>query len=340
MINKNFMPFPQLESQRLWLRQTETKDVDDLFEMISDPEVAEFEYFYPVTSKDQALKFIERYKEELNNKEEITWGLFLKETNQLIGTCCLGDFDEGARRAEIGYDISKKHWGKGYGSEGVKAVVDFGFTQMNLNRIEAFITPGNNASEKVLEKLKFTREGLVRQRDLMKGKLVDGVIMAMLKKEYVLEKNKEAMERVVDLRPITMDNFHDCINLKVGKGQEKFVASNMYSLAEAKADGVSIPLGIYHNNTLVGFTMYWFDEKNEMGWIDRLMVDEKYQKHGYGRMTMIQVIERLKAHEKCKIIRTSFEISNENAGKLYKSLGFQETGEICDGEVVCILKVK
>lgn len=190
MIDKTFVPFPKLETKRLNLRQICDEDVDDLFEMISDPEVAEFEYFYPVSSKDQALKFIERYKEELNSKEEITWGLFLKESNQLIGTCCLGDFDEGARRAEIGYDISKSEWGKGYASEGVKAVVDFGFTKMNLNRIEAFITPGNDASVKVLEKFKFTREGLVRQRDLMKGKLVDGIIMAMLKKEYDFEKIK------------------------------------------------------------------------------------------------------------------------------------------------------
>lgn len=85
--------------------------------------------------------------------------------------------------------------------------------------------------------------------------------------------------------------------------------------------------------------MYWFDEKNEMGWIDRLMIDEKYQKNNYGRLAMIEVIERLKAHEKCKNIRTSFEKSNSVAGNLYKSLGFEETGEICEGEVVCILKI-
>lgn len=143
----------------------------------------------------------------------------------------------------------------------------------------------------------------------------------------------------ITLREITMDNFHECIKLKVKEEQVNFVASNMYSLAEAKADNVSIPLGIYHDETLVGFTMFWFDEDNEMGWIDRLMVDAKHQGHGYGRAAMVEVISRLKAHEKCKIIRISYEPENIGAEKLYESLGFKKTGEISQGEAVSILQV-
>jgi ribosomal-protein-alanine N-acetyltransferase len=56
---------------------------------------------------------------------------------------------------------------------------------MNLNRIEAFITPGNDASVKVLEKLNFTKEGIVRERDLIKGKLEDGIIMSIIQKDIV-----------------------------------------------------------------------------------------------------------------------------------------------------------
>ncbi len=144
----------------------------------------------------------------------------------------------------------------------------------------------------------------------------------------------------IELREITMANFYECINLKLKKEQENFVASNTYSLAEAKADNVSIPLAIYHNDKMIGFTMFWFDEKNEMGWIDRLMIDEKYQKNGFGKETMIEVIRILKENEKCKKIRTSFGLKNEAAGKLYDSLGFVKTGELSDGEVVCILQLK
>ncbi|QNO15856.1 GNAT family N-acetyltransferase [Alkalicella caledoniensis] len=184
MINKCFDPFPELETDRLILRQVEEGDLEQLFEMLSDAEVAKFDYFYPINSKEEAMNFIGRYRKELEKNEEITWGVILKETNELIGTCCFGDFNDGARRTEIGYDITQKQWNKGYATEALKAIIDYGFNVMNLNRIEATITPGNNASIKVLEKLNFVQEGIVRERDLIKGKLEDGIIMSILKREY------------------------------------------------------------------------------------------------------------------------------------------------------------
>jgi len=166
------------------------EDIEQLYEILSDPEVAIFDYFYPVTSKVEAMKFIERYRNEFEENEEITWGIILKETNKLIGTCCIGDFDEGARRAEIGYDITQVEWGKGFATEALRVVIEYGFKVMNLNRIEATITPGNNASVSVLRKLNFLHEGIVRERDLIKGKLEDGIIMSILMRDY-MEKHQE-----------------------------------------------------------------------------------------------------------------------------------------------------
>lgn len=185
MINRSFVPFPELETERLFLRQIEDDDVEQLYEMLSDPEVAKFDYFYPVASKEEVMKFIKRYKDQLEENEEITWGIILKEKNKLIGICCLGDFDEGASRSEIGYDITRTEWYKGYATEALESVVDYGFKIMNLNRIEATVTPGNDASIKVLRKLNFIQEGIVRERDLIKGKLEDGIIMSILKREYI-----------------------------------------------------------------------------------------------------------------------------------------------------------
>lgn len=185
MINRQFNQFPVLDSERLTLRKIEFEDEIQLYKLLSDEDVARFDYFYPVKSHEQVIKFIERYNEELYENEEITWGIVLKENNKLIGICCLGDFEEGARRSEVGYSIIQNYWGNGYATEAVKTLIKFGFNYMNLNRIEAIITPGNDASVKVLEKLNFTKEGLVRERDLIKGKLEDGIIMAILKREYL-----------------------------------------------------------------------------------------------------------------------------------------------------------
>lgn len=184
MINKNFVPFPELETERLILRQVMNEDMEELYEILSDVEVAKFDYFYPLSSKAEVIKFIERYRKELDENEEITWGIILKETNKLVGTCCLGSFNEGARRAEIGYNIAQVEWCKGYATEALGRIINFGFNIMNLNRIEATVTPGNDASVRVLAKLNFIQEGIVRERDLIKGRLEDGIIMSILKKEY------------------------------------------------------------------------------------------------------------------------------------------------------------
>jgi diamine N-acetyltransferase len=146
-------------------------------------------------------------------------------------------------------------------------------------------------------------------------------------------------KQIIELREITMENFDECIRLSVAEHQRGFVASNMYSLAEAKADGVSNPLAIYVDDQMVGFTMYWFDPKSGTGYIDRLMVAADYQGRGYGRAGMSEVIERLRSTPGCRTIRTSFEPTNAVAEALYESLGFRKTGEIEYGEIVTVLAV-
>ena len=146
-------------------------------------------------------------------------------------------------------------------------------------------------------------------------------------------------KQLVELREITMENFRECIGLSVADHQQGFVASNIYSLAEAKADGVSNPLAIYAEGKMVGFTMYWFDPESGTGCIDRLMVAADHQRRGYGRAAMTEVIRRLKAMPGCRRIRTAFEPTNAVAEALYESLGFRKTGEVYEGELVAVLEL-
>jgi diamine N-acetyltransferase len=147
---------------------------------------------------------------------------------------------------------------------------------------------------------------------------------------------------LVTLREINNDNFRECLKLKLKPEQEDFVASNMFSLAEAKADGVSIPLAIFADEKMVGFTMYAYDEKNRKGYIDRLMVVLRFQRREFGRAAMVEVIARLKANPGCKEIQTSFLHANTAADMLYASLGFVRNGQTTpDGdETVVILLVE
>jgi diamine N-acetyltransferase len=103
------------------------------------------------------------------------------------------------------------------------------------------------------------------------------------------------------------------------------------------------PFGIYdEENTPVGFLMYGFNfaHPTQQAFIIRLMVDYQYQGKGYGRFGMERMLEILRADPWIKMVGISYEPANEAARKLYASLGFEENGEIADGEVVALLRLQ
>lgn len=135
----------------------------------------------------------------------------------------------------------------------------------------------------------------------------------------------------VHLRKVTRENFRECLNLQVSEWQKGLVATTTQSLAEAYVDPNLFPLAVYDAAAcgyeqpevpMLGFTMY--ELIAGLGFIMRLMVDEKYQGQGYGRAAMIEVIRRLKLCSDVEIIATSYRKENEIAAKLYQSLGFQQ----------------
>ena len=85
---------------------------------------------------------------------------------------------------------------------------------------------------------------------------------------------------------------------------------------------------------MVGFVMYGFDTEDEHFYLGRLMIDEKFQGKGYGKAATLEVIERLKQNEDCNEIYLSFVPENTGAEKLYKSVGFERTGELNGSEIV------
>ena len=139
------------------------------------------------------------------------------------------------------------------------------------------------------------------------------------------------------LKEINRDNFHDVIKLSVSDEQKNYIASNIYSLAQAKVQPECIPLAIYNDEELVGFVMYCMDFEDKEYWVYRLMVDKKYQKMGYGREAMeclLKILSRDKNHRKVYI---SFEPENIIAKKLYEKMGFIPDGRVIDGEIVYFL---
>lgn len=126
--------------------------------------------------------FIARYR----NQVSIRWAIaFHDQPQQLIGTCGFHPFDEENHRVEIGYDLAKVHWQRGIMTEALHAMFHYGFTTLNFNRIEAVTIPENVASRRLLEKLGFHQEGILRQRSFSRGRYVDDVYFGLLQAEYL-----------------------------------------------------------------------------------------------------------------------------------------------------------
>ena len=137
------------------------------------------------------------------------------------------------------------------------------------------------------------------------------------------------------MREIDHNNFHEVIALKV----EKYCAPNLYSLAQAKIYPDAILRAIYNDDTPVGFVMYGIEPRdNYEYWIDRFMIDEKFQKNGFGKRALELVIDRIKQDKTHDKIKTSTNPENMIARKLYAKLGFCETGELHGDEVLMVLE--
>ena len=151
---------------------------------------------------------------------------------------------------------------------------------------------------------------------------------------------------MVELRRITDDNFRTCLELELAEGQDRFVAPNEYTLAEAYVmltndECLPMPYAVYHGDEMVGFIAMAYQRGEgdaTAGYYEmyRFMIDRRQQGKGYGRAALTQAIELLKAqpHGPGSHIATSFVPGNDIAKDLYVSLGFVETGEYDGDELV------
>lgn len=175
----------------------------------------------------------------------------------------------------------------------------------------------------------------------------------------------------ITLRPITIDNWIECLGLKPTPEQQQagFVATNELSLAQASMEPWWRPCAIYVSDSelhkqempgdagsssapeiMVGFVMfgrwpesgvpaYHTEAKPGIDCILRFMIDGRYQGRGYGRAALQEVIKQIKTQPNTRAIHLSYEPENHVAEALYRSVGFVPTGHIVDGEIEAWLSI-
>ena len=184
MLEFNFTPFPNLETHRLKLRRLISKDVNEILALRSNPEIMKFIPRPLITTSEEALEFITKMDVNIDSNSLINWAITTKENDRLIGMIGYYRMKPENYRAEVGYLLSAEYHGHGIITEALQRVVRYGFEEMGLNSIEAVIDPENFASEKVLLKTNFVKEGCFKEHQFFDGKFLDSVFYSLLKKNY------------------------------------------------------------------------------------------------------------------------------------------------------------
>jgi len=180
MLDINFSPFQNLETERLYLRRVVKEDVNEIFALRSDQEVMKYIPRPLLKTEEEALAHIAMIDEKIDSNEGINWAITLKGNPKLIGIIGHYRIRPEHFRAEIGYMLLPEYQGKGIISEAINEVVNYGFEVMKLHSIEAIIDPENFASEKVLQKNGFVKEAHLKENEFYDGRFLDTVIYSIL----------------------------------------------------------------------------------------------------------------------------------------------------------------
>jgi ribosomal-protein-alanine N-acetyltransferase len=176
-----FEEFPRLETARCVLREATLAQAADLFRIRSQVEGARYGPD-PWEDPQRAEQVIREWHKGFVDQEDIPWGIFFKEEDRFIGHIKYASIRQ--YLAMVGYHLDMAYWNQGIMTEVLAAVVDFLYTKTDAHRLQATVHKDHPVSMRVLEKMGFKREGLLRQRAFWHGKFCDLYMYALLRGEY------------------------------------------------------------------------------------------------------------------------------------------------------------
>ena len=172
--------FPILHTDRLDLIEIKQNHLSDLFCLFGDANVVRYYNLLPFQYESEGQRLIDLFQTRFTNQTGIRWGISLKGTSNIIGTIGYNSYTTN-HKATIGYDLQTRYWNNGYATEALKKALEYGFQELQLNRIDAEVMQGNIGSEKVLSKLNFKNEGILRDWMYWNEKHYDMTMFSLLK---------------------------------------------------------------------------------------------------------------------------------------------------------------
>ncbi|GBU28227.1 acetyltransferase [Treponema sp. R8-4-B8] len=179
------MYFKKLVGKKCYLSPIDVNDVEKFTEWLNDIEVTKYLIVYPnIISIENEKGFLEKLS------KEHTYSIIDNGTNELIGNCGYGSIDNINQTAEVGIFIgNKKYWNKGYGTEALSLLLDYGFKALNLHNIYLRVYSFNERAIKSYEKVGFKIIGKIREALLRNNERHDIILMDILYNEYYNKNN-------------------------------------------------------------------------------------------------------------------------------------------------------
>ena len=177
-MSSDFEVFPELKSERLLLRQILEDDAGKIFEGLSHPEVIKY-YGVNFQTLEQTLEQMKWYQNIEEQNTGIWWAVCSEDNQEFYGAGGFNNYSSNHQKAEIGFWLLPKFWGNGLLQEAMPLIINYGFSEMKLNRIEGFVETGNFNCKKAISKLKFIYEGTMKDCEVKNGKFISLEIYAL-----------------------------------------------------------------------------------------------------------------------------------------------------------------
>jgi len=178
------LPTPTLHTARLRLRPFTGADADPIFALHSSAHVLRYWDAPPWSDRARADRFIAACRQMAEDGSGARLALERASDGAFVGWCALSRWNPDYRSAAIGYVLVEAAWGQGYATEAARAVLQWAFDALDLNRVQAETDTRNVASARVLEKLGFVREGTLREDCVVNGDVSDSWVYGLLRREW------------------------------------------------------------------------------------------------------------------------------------------------------------
>ena len=178
------LPTPTLRTDRLHLRPFTQADTDAIFALHSSPRVLRYWDAPPWKQRAQAEHFIAVCAQMEREGTGARLAIEYAANGLFIGWCSLSRWNPEYRSAKMGYCLTDTAWGQGFATEAAGALLQWAFDALDLNRVQAETDTRNTASSRVLEKLRFVREGTLREDCIVDGEVSDSWVYGLLRRDW------------------------------------------------------------------------------------------------------------------------------------------------------------